>query len=156
MLLQQMLELIRLSLDLWASSCTEYESIKMVLWDIMDNDVFSIKEEFKLFFWSQRYENLQIWIPKQMFTYNWMSYEATDYKAVKKNAKDSQNTQNGQNKVLVPNNYSNYPRKIVTMFTGILISHDTFLFVYFKILRYLREKRYSMSQKRRLILNVFK
>ena len=92
MLLQQMLELIRLSLDLWASSCTEYESIKMVLWDIMDNDVFSIKEEFKLFFWSQRYENLQIWIPKQMFTYNWMSYEATDYKAVKKNSKDSQNT----------------------------------------------------------------
>ena len=43
MLRQQMLELTRLSLDLWASSCTEYESMKMGLWRIMEKDIFGIK-----------------------------------------------------------------------------------------------------------------
>ena len=43
MLLQQMLELTRLSLDLWASSCTEYESMKMGLWRIMEKGIFGIK-----------------------------------------------------------------------------------------------------------------
>ena len=62
-----------------------------------------------------------------------MNYEATDYKAVKKNAKDSQNTQNGQNKVLMPNKHRNCPRKIITMLTDILINHDTFLFVYYTL-----------------------